>query len=61
MFYVYVLPSEADDGLYIGFTTDLRRRIDDHQAGGVLCHIVSWTMAVDLLRGVSRRSGCIGP
>jgi putative endonuclease len=33
MFYVYVLQSESDDGLYIGFSTDLRRRIKKHQAG----------------------------
>lgn len=33
MFYVYVLHSELDQGLYIGFSTDLRRRIGEHQAG----------------------------
>jgi putative endonuclease len=33
MFYVYVLQSESDAGLYIGLTTDLRRRIKEHQAG----------------------------
>ena len=33
MFYVYVLQSESDDGFYIGFSTDLRRRIKEHQAG----------------------------
>lgn len=33
MFYVYVLQSESDDGLYIGFTTDLRRRLKEHQDG----------------------------
>jgi hypothetical protein len=33
MFYVYVLHSDADCGLYIGFSTDLRRRLKEHQVG----------------------------
>ena len=33
MFYIYVLQSESDDGLYIGFSTDLRRRLKEHQEG----------------------------
>ena len=33
MFYVYVLQSGLDDGLYIGFTGDLRRRLKEHQEG----------------------------
>ncbi len=33
MFYVYVLQSETDAGWYIGFSTDLRRRLKEHQAG----------------------------
>lgn len=33
MFYVYVLKSEKDDNLYIGFTRDLRRRIGEHDNG----------------------------
>jgi putative endonuclease len=33
MFYVYVLQSESDDGFYIGFSTDLRRRLREHQEG----------------------------
>ena len=33
MFYVYVLQSESDDGLYIGFSTDLRRRLKEHGEG----------------------------
>jgi len=31
MFYVYILHSESDEGLYIGFSTDLRRRLKEHQ------------------------------
>lgn len=33
MFYVYVLHSLGDAGLYIGFTGDLRRRLHEHQDG----------------------------
>ena len=33
MFYVYVLQSDSDDGLYIGFSTDLRRRLAEHKEG----------------------------
>ena len=33
MFYVYILLSELDTGLYIGFSNDLRRRFSEHQGG----------------------------
>ena len=33
MFYVYVLQSENDAGLYIGFSADLRRRMREHRDG----------------------------
>ena len=33
MFYVYVLRSESDSGFYIGFSTNLRARLRQHQAG----------------------------
>jgi putative endonuclease len=33
MFYVYVLHSLADNGFYIGYTTDLRRRLSEHKHG----------------------------
>ena len=33
MFYVYVLHSDTDDGLYIGFSSDLRRRVAEHRQG----------------------------
>ena len=32
MFYVYVLRSESDSGFYIGFSTNLRARLRQHQA-----------------------------
>lgn len=33
MFYVSILQSESDDGLYVGFSADLRRRLREHQEG----------------------------
>ena len=33
MFYVYVLHSDKDAGLYIGYSTDLRRRLVEHKTG----------------------------
>ena len=33
MFYVYVLHSLQDHGLYIGFTTNLKKRIAEHEHG----------------------------
>jgi putative endonuclease len=35
MFYTYVLFSEVDKEFYIGFTTDLRKRLDEHYRGAV--------------------------
>ena len=33
MFYVCVLRSESDAGFYIGFSTDLKRRLSEHKRG----------------------------
>ena len=33
MFYVYVLKSKKDNKLYIGYTNDLKRRIQEHNKG----------------------------
>ena len=33
MFYVYVLHSDKDAGSYIGYSTDLRKRFVQHNAG----------------------------
>ena len=33
MHYVYVLQSESDAGLYIGYSANLRRRLAEHEAG----------------------------
>lgn len=34
MYYVYVLQSLKDKKLYIGFTSDLKRRSKEHKTGG---------------------------
>lgn len=36
MFYVYVLRSKKDRKLYIGFTSDLRSRLQTHREGEVI-------------------------
>jgi putative endonuclease len=33
MHYVYILKSKLDKGLYIGQTSDLRKRLEEHNAG----------------------------
>ncbi len=35
MFYTYVLHSKAEDKLYVGWTSDLRYRLKQHQDGKV--------------------------
>jgi len=34
-YYVYVLRSKKTKGLYIGFTTDLKKRLEEHNRGQV--------------------------
>ena len=36
MFYVYLLHSAKDNGFYIGFSTDLKRRLSEHTRGASL-------------------------
>jgi putative endonuclease len=36
VFYVYVLRSETDSGLYIGYSSNLQRRIVQHERGAAL-------------------------
>jgi putative endonuclease len=36
MFIVYVLQSKKDASFYIGFTSNIQRRIDEHNAGSSL-------------------------
>lgn len=34
MFYVYVLQSEVNSDIYLGFTSDLKARLKQHNEGG---------------------------
>jgi putative endonuclease len=36
VFYVYLLHSANDNGFYIGFSTDLKRRLSEHKRGASL-------------------------
>ena len=35
MFYIYILKSKHDQKLYTGYTSDLKRRLKEHQTGNV--------------------------
>jgi putative endonuclease len=35
MYYVYVLQSKKDGNIYIGYSTDLKRRFEEHNSGKV--------------------------
>ena len=35
MFYTYILLSEKDEKFYIGFSQDLKERVNEHQSGKV--------------------------
>ena len=36
MFHVYVLHSEKDNGLYVGYTTNIKNRLNEHNEGSVI-------------------------
>lgn len=36
MYYVYVLQRMKDNNFYIGYSSDLKRRLKEHKAGGSL-------------------------
>ncbi len=36
MFHVYILHSEKDNGLYVGYTTNIKNRLKDHNEGSVI-------------------------
>lgn len=33
MFYTYILESESDNHLYVGYTSNLKNRLEDHNSG----------------------------
>lgn len=35
MYYVYLLQSEKSEKFYVGFTSDLKRRLEEHNTGKV--------------------------
>lgn len=35
MYYIYVLQSEKDHMLYVGYTHDLKKRLSEHESGQV--------------------------
>ena len=49
MFYVYLLHSAKDNGFYIGFSTDLKRRLSEHTAGRFIRHEITGSMEAYLL------------
>jgi putative endonuclease len=34
-FYIYVLQSKIDKNFYVGYTNDVKRRLDEHNSGQV--------------------------
>jgi predicted GIY-YIG superfamily endonuclease len=36
MYFVYILTSQKDGSRYIGITTDVRRRLEEHNRGGAV-------------------------
>jgi hypothetical protein len=57
-YFVYVLQSQADQGLYIGFSTDLDRRIEQHNGGRIIVDRPPEAVDSVLLRGVRIAAGC---
>ncbi len=49
MFYVYVLRSASDDGFYIGYSTNLRKRLGQHVTGAALATSYRGPMEINLL------------
>jgi hypothetical protein len=55
MYYVYVLHSEADHGLYIGFTADLAHRVLQYNEGESKIDLFSSSVSFNLLRSLCYR------
>jgi len=54
MFYTYVLKSKKDSELYIGFSSDLKKRFSDHNKGLVDITKKQKAFGVSLLRSLSK-------
>ncbi len=46
IYHVYLLKSKADNSLYIGYTNNLNRRLDEHNSGlvGYTKKFIPWTL-----------------
>ena len=60
-FYTYVLKSSKDNKLYVGYTDNLGKRLDEHQSGGVAStksrlplELVYYEACVDKQKAVKR-------
>ncbi|PYJ24590.1 MAG: hypothetical protein DME91_08365 [Verrucomicrobia bacterium] len=49
MFYVYLFHSVTDEGFYIGFSTDQKRRLLEHKRGASFATRFRGSLEIDLL------------
>ncbi len=49
VYFVYILQSESDHSFYIGYTSDLNRRLEEHNSGHTryTSHKRPWAVAYD--------------
>jgi putative endonuclease len=60
MFYVYVLHSDKDKGLYIGYSADLRKRLFQHKTGGAFATSYRAPWKLIFYEAYSERADAIG-
>ena len=49
MFYVYLFHFVTDEGFYIGFSTDLKRKLLEHKGGASFATRFRGSLEIDLL------------